>query len=181
MNAITLASGRPRSSHRTARGVPAQRCNTRSGADARVDAPRAPRAIRCSVALGLVSKGTHAPILHEGIGREHEGVPAQNRFVGLHAIIGQPEAFLEIPVVDLRLPTVAVVLQDRADTQRRVRTQEVSGMAIPPGPFGNDRYHRVRGSGATDRPQQRVAYVRERVAERTTTDVMRCWPRWVHH
>ena len=93
--------------------------------------------------LGVGQQGDDAPILHEGIGREHEGVPAQDGFVRLQPIIGQAKALLEIPVVNLRLPTIAVVLQDGADTQGRIRTQEVSGMRIPPGPFGQNRYHRM--------------------------------------
>jgi hypothetical protein len=92
--------------------------------------------------LGIGQPGSHLPILDEGKGRKHEGMPALDRFVGLQPIIGQPEAFLEIPAVDLRLPTTAILLQDRLNTQRGIRTQEVSGMRIWPGPFGNDRYHR---------------------------------------
>jgi hypothetical protein len=67
--------------------------------------------------LGIGQQGSHPPILDEGIGGKHEGVPAQDRFVGLQPIIGQTEAFLEIPVVDLN----GLITNDKFCFTREVR------------------------------------------------------------
>jgi site-specific DNA recombinase len=55
---------------------------------------------------------------------------------------GEQSRFCHLRIDYFRVPTVTVVLQDGPNTQRRIRAQEVSGMTIPPSPFGKDRYHR---------------------------------------
>jgi hypothetical protein len=98
---------------------------------------------RLELRFGIPEQGHNALVLHECIRRKNGRVPPQDGFDRLDAIIGETKPFLQKPVIDLRLPAIALVLQDGSDTQGRVGAQEVRRRGIPLFSFGNDRYHQI--------------------------------------
>ena len=109
---------------------------------------------RVEVHLGIFEQRRDALVLHKCIRRKDQGVPAQDGFDRVDAIIGESEPFLQKPVVDFRLPAIAIVLHEGLDTQGRVGTQEVRRRRVPLFSFGNDRYHRV---GVVPQPTDEVS------------------------